>query len=243
MVRLFLSEQQLCGPEAVIEGQAYTHLARVLRVRPGDELILLDNRGAGFHAVLTGVDGVRAYARLVRPAALPPEPAPGVWIAQAIGKLDKLDQVLQHGTELGAQAFCPLQAERCDVRIPADRIPARMERWRAIVRAAAEQSGRSRMPELLPPCALDRILERREEFGAALLLHPGASLTLKRALTGAHPARILLCVGPEGGWSTREIACAEAHGLGVASLGLHTLRTETAALAAVSQILYHFQAS
>src|SRR5262245_17765384 len=145
MHRLFLSPEQFSGDTARIAGSDHLHLARVLRVRIGDALVLLDNAGNAFHAVVTAVEKTETNARIEDRAEMPPEPPVFLIVAQALGKGDKFETVIQHGTEAGANAFVPVRAERSVVDIPANRIADRVARWRQIAKGAAEQSGRARI--------------------------------------------------------------------------------------------------
>lgn len=227
-----------------IIGPDHLHLARVLRARPGDPVLLLDNRGQAFYADLVSVEKTQTVARIHASAPVIPEPDPFIVVAQALGKGDKLEQVIQHGVEVGAGAFLPIRADRSVVDLPANRVPERLLRWRQISKGAAEQSGRARIPEVSPPQRLTEALATPSDFQARLLLHTAeeGALPLSAALSQLTlPAPMLLAIGPEGGWSPTEVAAARAAGASVVTLGPRILRTETAALAAVSQILYHFE--
>ncbi|HZT42133.1 MAG TPA: RsmE family RNA methyltransferase [Chthonomonadaceae bacterium] len=245
MHRFFLPPDQICGDTACILGGDHLHLTRVLRARVGDGLILLDNAGNAFQAVLVTLGKAEATARIECRLGLPAEPGIFLTVAQALGKGDKFEQVIQHGTEIGASGFLPVRAERCVADIPAGKVGERVARWRLVAKGAAEQSGRARIPEIAEPLSFTTLLQQVVAGDSlALLLHPSEdAVPLRTLLDGlpAPPARLLLAVGPEGGWSPAEVSAARAANLRPVSLGRRVLRTETAALVALSQILYAFE--
>lgn len=245
MQRLFLPAAQFRADSASILGPDHLHLSRVLRARIGDKVILLDNQGNAFRAALVTIGKTESVAQIEARVELPPEPPIAITVAQALGKSDKFEQVVQHGTEAGASAFLPLRADRCVVDIPTAKVADRLARWRQIAKGAAEQSGRSRIPEVREPGSLTDLCRTASDGEAVVfLLHPAAaSIPLaKRVSFLTRPARLIVAVGPEGGWSPAEVEAARAAHLDIVTLGPRILRTETAALIAVSQILFHFEA-
>lgn len=229
-----------------IDGNDHHHLTKVMRGRVGDTVVVLDGRGNAFEATLVTIERHHTLAVLNREVelALPPEPPVHLTVAQALGKGDKFEAVIQHGTEVGASAFLPLLAERCVVDLPEARVPDRIARWHQIAKGAAEQSHRRLIPTILAPMRAKTLL--MAEQSATLLLHTDPSATpLHHALSSRmastdQPPRLILAVGPEGGWSHTEVIEATRANIPIVSLGPHVLRTETAALVAISQILYHF---
>jgi 16S rRNA (uracil1498-N3)-methyltransferase len=151
---------------------------------------------------------------------------------------------VQHGTEAGASAFVPIRAERCVVDIPDQRVPERVERWRTIAKGASEQSFRSRIPTVGLPIKLEACIKAALETSTrSLLLHaddPANPLWMALTRRETPDKQVLLLVGPEGGWSPKEIEMAAGLGCELISLGPRILRTETAALVAISQLIYHY---
>lgn len=246
MVRLFIAPAQIDLNTGIarITGQDHLHLARVLRARIGQQLTLLDGLGSAYLATLTEIDKRESTARIEERMEPPPEPPIFIHVAQALGKGDKFEQVIQHGTEAGAGAFIPVRAVRSVVEIPAVRIVERQARWQAIAKGAAEQSFRALVPAVMVPATIEEVLRKtRERDIPAFLLHTASSaVPFYAALkpTGAAPRQICLLIGPEGGWTEDELELARTLGCQLISLGPHVLRTETAALVAISQLLYHF---
>jgi 16S rRNA (uracil1498-N3)-methyltransferase len=242
MRHLFVTPQQLSTETITIEGPDAHHLLNVLRVRAGEALILLDNTGAAFHATITEA-GKRALSfRRGKPAEMPEEPLLHITVAQALGKGDKFEQVIQHGTEVGASAFIPVMTERTVIKLDANTKDDKRGRWSLIAKGAAEQSGRARIPAVAPATELMKLADQFGEYKEVMVLHPGGERledVIPSAVLEMSPC--LVIVGPEGGFSDREIECAKRAGARIVSLGGHILRTETAALVAVSQLLFAAQ--
>lgn len=244
MHRVFVAPAQIVDGQAFLSGSDHRHIARVLRAQPGDEIVVLDGRGNAYRAFLVSIGKSETAARLAGSIEPPPEPQVAITVGQALGKADKFEQVVQHGVEAGACAFVALRARRCVADLPAGRAADRLARWGQIAKGAAEQSGRAYVPTVSGPLRLDAWMAQAQESGwPGILLHPGLeSVPLHAALErlGEPPERLLLAVGPEGGWDPTEVSAARAANLTAVTLGPRILRTETAALVAISQILYHF---
>lgn len=244
MIRLFLPPDQIVGETASIRDNDHLHLTRVLRARPGDKVLLLDGRGNAFDACLVSVEKHETIARIEKTASVPSEPPIFLTVGQALGKGDKFEQVIQHGTEAGASAFVPVRAERSVVDIAAAKVPERVARWRQIAKGAAEQSGRSRIADVSAPQTVQELLRTVANDTQALMLHTDeTTVRLRQTLEAwsVPPPRLLLLVGPEGGWSPAETAQARNAGALLIGIGPRILRTETAALVAISQILYSLE--
>jgi 16S rRNA (uracil1498-N3)-methyltransferase len=214
-------------------GTAANHVARVLRLRPGDPLILFDDAGGEYTATVEALtrDAVRvtvgAYLDVNRESPL------HVTLAQGISRGERMDVVVQKATELGVQRIVPILAERTVVRLNAAQAANRLRHWRAIAIAACEQCGRNRLPEITPPMSLQDFLVSDYPAGLRLVLSPEGGLTARELR--ASPAATLL-IGPEGGLSDAERSAALAAQFTGMMLGPRILRTETAALAALAVI-------
>ena len=193
------------------------HHARVLRVREGEEVEVFDSRGNNFAGRF--VDG----SIEVLQATANRELRTAISLAMSIIQLEKFELVLQKGTELGVTTFIPLITDRMELRI--ERIRGKEERWRKIVLEAVKQSGRSRIPPIEPPAKFDAVIARE---GYKILFEAEAE---ERTTDNGEPATIF--IGPEGGFSERELALAKGSGAIFRHLGPRRLRAETAAIAAV----------
>ena len=216
------------------------HLDRVLRAKIGDEIGVLDGTGALAIARITELSKARALATIVSTEHPRTEPRVRVTIAQALPKTaEKLEWVLQHGVEAGATGFVVFRSARSE----AGRLAQKPVRWERIIKTAAEQSARTRVPDV----EFARDFEHAVEIGS----HSALSLfcdeaererSLRSAIENQTPSSVFVLVGPEGGWSDAERTAAVSAGALPITLGGRTLRTETSALVALSQILYALDA-
>jgi 16S rRNA (uracil1498-N3)-methyltransferase len=210
-------------------------LGHVLRMQSGDELVLLDGSGLEFRSRLLHVERRSARVEVVAAQPCLAEPREFLTLYQCSLKQDKFEWVLQKGTELGVSRFVPVISERSIVR-PAAALLKKYERWQVIVREAAEQCGRGRIPEITAPLTWNAAVTGAE--GMRLLPWEGAQaaaslhILLQQKLQPL--VSISLAIGPEGGLSDDEAQIAAANGWQLVSLGPRILRAETAALAAVA---------
>jgi 16S rRNA (uracil1498-N3)-methyltransferase len=232
------------------------HLARVLRVRPGDEVVLFDGQGREAGARVVVVDGELLTMDVG-------EPRVGVGAAPialivALLKGDRMDWVVQKATELGVARISPIAAAHSVVRLAGDRATARTERWAKIAREAARQCGRADAP-LVDPVA-EPAAAFHQAVGTRLILHETErAVSLREALARAYdsPSRIspdmiethpplqgrgelsvALAIGPEGGFTEEEVVAAQAAGFVACGFGPRILRAETAALAALAAVAF-----
>jgi 16S rRNA (uracil1498-N3)-methyltransferase len=241
MDRFFVSPDALQGDTAELDRELSHRLRHVLRLRRGDHVVLVDGRGGEYEAVLEDVGSSTVRVTVVARREGLPEPQARVVLYQSIIKGDRFDWVLEKGTEIGVAKFVPLVSHRGVVRPRTGRVERR-ERWRRIVTEAAEQCGRSHVPELAPPMLLRAALESSE--GLRLLPWEGERQTmLRQALQqavgkGKKAPVISIFVGPEGGFARQEVDRAVDLGVRTVSLGPRILRSETAGIVAAAAILY-----
>jgi 16S rRNA (uracil1498-N3)-methyltransferase len=233
--RLYTPQPLAIGQSVALEPGARRHALQVLRLTPGDDLVLFNGDGHDYDARLLDAHAGAALA-LVH-AVGPQEPAPVLAVTLAIGisKGERMDYALQKAVELGAAALLPLTTERSVVKLKEDRLDKRLRHWQGIVIAACEQSGRRRLPQLAPPQRLGAWLAGLPADHHRLLLHHDAEHPLP-ALPAPAAGRVTLLVGPEGGLAPAERAAAQAHGFTPVRLGPRVMRTETAPLAALAAV-------
>lgn len=237
--RFFVEPSILVGETVVLSGPLAHQLSRVLRLRPGERIILLDGEGQECEAEVEALQAHQAQVRILarRPAA--GEPRHQVTLYQALLKGPRFEWVLQKGTELGIAAFVPILTSRC-VAVP-QRPEAKLARWQAIVREAAEQAGRGRLPRVAAPLPFAAACAGVKEERAFLAWEGERDIGLRQALAGLEGADGVswaLFIGPEGGFSAEEVALAQGYGIRPVSLGPRTLRAETAALAAAAALFF-----
>ncbi|CAA9273606.1 MAG: 16S rRNA (uracil(1498)-N(3))-methyltransferase [uncultured Chloroflexi bacterium] len=213
------------GQHVPLPPETARQVATVLRLRPGDQVVLFNDGGPQWLAKLADVDRGATTVRLVEQQASRPSPPRGVTLCQALLKGEKMEWVLQKGTELGLAAFQPVLSDRVIAR--KSETP---ERWRRILVEAAEQCGRVTIPRLLPPLPLDQVLRTQER--TLLCWEDEHALSLLDALRSAPGDPLRIVVGPEGGFAPHEVERARAASTEVVSLGPLILRAETAAIAA-----------
>jgi 16S rRNA (uracil1498-N3)-methyltransferase len=222
----FVQPVQISSGVVTIDGPQGHHLARVLRVRPGERGVAVSN-GREYELEVMQAAGSRVVGRIVGDRPAQGEASTAITLLQAVLPNPDLDAVIEAGTAVGIQRFIVLQAKRSVARPPGNRLT----RWRAIAASAAEQSHRGQVPELMGPLSLSAGLE--EVAGSRLLLlDPGADLPLGRAAGGSRSYAI--AVGPEGGWTEAELAAFREHGAIAVSLGPRILRARLAPIVAAA---------
>ena len=211
-------------------------LRNVLRLSPGNTITLLDNSGAAFRTRIEVLDGQRAMGLVLARAPVESEPKVELTLFQCALKRDSFEWVLQKGAELGVRRFVPVISSRTVVR-PRGSLSKKHDRWRAILREAAEQSGRGRLPVLAEPQSWRQAVTQGS--GHRLMPWEGAGSSAPGIDTGSAEVKAAsLLVGPEGGISDGEAGAAIEAGWQPVSMGPRRLRAETAAIAAVAVIMH-----
>ncbi|HEB97267.1 MAG TPA: 16S rRNA (uracil(1498)-N(3))-methyltransferase [Sedimenticola thiotaurini] len=221
------------GARLELEEQASRHLIRVLRLRPGDELILFDGGGRDWPARLLAGGRQRALVEITGRSDPEPAPALEIRLGISISRGERMDLAIQKAVELGVSCITPLLTERSVVRLPPSRLQKKLAHWRGVMTAACEQCGRSRLVALEEVCSLEAWLDGSAGGTGLLLDHRGAT-TLDRLPPPSGP--LWLLAGPEGGLSEAERERARDRGFIAIRLGPRVLRTETAPLAAIAAL-------
>ncbi len=235
MHRFFADE--ISGGTARILGEDVKHIRKVLRLGPGDIVSVCDGNGTDYEAVIRSVSAEEAELELVSSAPSETEPGTRVTLYQCLPKAGKMETIIQKCTELGVCAVVPVLSARC-VTQPGERFGPRLERYRKVAEEAAKQSRRGRIPEVRD---LVRIRDIVPEPGSLLLVcyEEERETTLKEALRSAPvPASVGIVIGPEGGLEPEEVRALEERGGHRVTLGRRILRTETAGMAVLAQVLY-----
>ena len=222
-------------------GEEISHqLSRVLRLKPGDEIELLDNSGTAWRVRLVEVGARQCLAERLRCYQPETESQIPLILYQGLPSGRKLDLVLQKSTELGATRIVPLLASRSVQGERPEAGGARLKRWRRIVQEAAEQSRRARLPEVSDIVSLDRAIQDIDTGDLCLVGAVEESAVGIRSALEGHPlpASVRLFVGPEGGFDEDELALLRSAGAISVSLGPRILRTETAGLVMLAVVGY-----
>lgn len=228
MNRIYCEEKLKANTSLELSPNASHHVIRVLRMRMGDEVILFDGSGLEYRATLTqfGKKTVTAEVNAVNPAQR--ESPLFIELGQAVSRGDRMDYAIQKAVELGVSAVTPLLTARCNVKVT----EKRMTHWRNIMIAASEQSGRLIVPKLNYPLPLDQWL-LIEKAGLCLVCDPEKKTA---QLDEFSPKHVTLLVGSEGGLTNQEVASALNAGYRSLKLGSRILRTETAAVVALTVV-------
>lgn len=248
MQRFFVPAELMSADMVYIEGEDARQLQRVLRAEIGYEMIVSNGVDRDVLAKIIELGKDRVVARIIKELPRSHEPKFQVTIAQSMPKTDKMELVIQKGTELGAFEFLPFSSKRTVVHYDAKKEAKRLERWHKISKEAAEQAHRNLVPGVHSPVHWKALLHKLGDYDMALLCFEKSegSLPLKKALrslqetTVNEPQRILLMIGPEGGFTDDEVQQVKQGGGKLVTLGPRILRTETAAMAALSCILYEY---
>jgi 16S rRNA (uracil1498-N3)-methyltransferase len=234
--RFFVPSTWITPPTVQLQGQIARQVKTVLRMQAGDQLVVLDNSGMEWQIEITGLGKDGVDARLVKQQPARGEPDLRITVYQGTLKGQKFEWVLQKGTELGVARFVPTICERSVVN-KVDALQQKYPRWQEIIREAAEQSRRGKLPELAPPVFLPEAVLQ----AGSLLLMPWEEAngsTLKSVLAQAKVNNVAVFIGPEGGFTGSEAARVREAGGQLVSLGPRILRAETAGLAVCAAILY-----
>ena len=241
MTQRFFVPRASIAQGTVTFGPATAHqLRNVLRLRPGDRVIVLDDTGLEYEVTLELVGRDRATGRIEAGRGAGTEPRVEVTLYQSVLKGDRLEWVLQKGTELGVTRFVPVFTQHTVVRGAAV-VSKRRERLERIIREAAEQSHRGRLPQLAAPLSFEEACQESvETHDRSILPAVGTEeQDLGTALSSAAAlARVALLVGPEGGFAPEEVAYARECGVRVVTLGPRVLRAETAGIVAPALVFY-----
>lgn len=218
----------------LVLGPEHAHrLREVLRLGTGDEVTLFDGSGGEYPAVIRVLSRQQVELETAAWRAVSRESPLEITLAQGISRGERMDYTLQKAVELGVSRLVPIASARSQVKLAGERAERRLAHWRGIITHACEQSGRDRVPELTEILTLADFVAR-DSSALRLTLAPGAP----EALTALAPdaREITLVIGPEGGLAPEEIALLSSRGYRPVRLGPRVLRTETAALVAITSL-------
>jgi len=231
--RLYVSSELQTGRQVQLDEDRTRYVGRVLRLRAGDALSVFNGNDGEFAATIMSIGKLTATIVLGEQIVADTESSFKVHLVQGVSRGERMDFVVQKATELGVKRISPVLTEFSVVKFDAGRAKKRRDHWRKVAESACEQSGRIRPPLIDLPVALNAWLgDKPKDADIDLILEPGAPDAL--AKIGAPETKVCVLVGPEGGFSPSEYEDASIAGFTSVSLGPRTLRTETAALAAIT---------
>ena len=242
MRRFFVRPEDIGTQELRLRGDEADHLARVLRLGPGAQVVVFDGSGHEYVTLVErlGTEGV--VCRILHDAVEQPSPAVSITLGQGLPKAEKFDWVIQKTTELGVSSIVPLITGRVIPHLSGPHIARKVGRWERLAREACKQSGRATVPQLWPPTPLEAFLASCRNADLKLILWEGEDTRPLRSVLAdsASVASVAVVVGPEGGLTPQEVACGDAYGFLAVGLGRRILRTETASVVAVTLLQYQF---
>ena len=235
MVRFFVEKREMNGRTVLLTGENAQH-ARVLRLKPGENVLICDGEGGECVCEVTDQNTLEVLERRTSES----EAAVRVSVYMALPKADKLEHVIQKATELGAYEIVTFPSARCVSRPDEKSLGKKLERWQKIAASASEQSGRGRIPRVVVLQSYREALQRASQADLGLLFYENEhAMTLRQALDSRSYASVSLLTGPEGGLEPGEVEQARNAGLQVCTLGKRILRCETAPLCALSAVMFH----
>lgn len=222
------------GAQIQLDTRAAHHAFRVLRLKRGERVTLFDGSGGEFEASVHAIDAHQLLLDVGRHAAIERESPLQVCVAQALSTGERMAYTLEKCVELGATRFQPIISERSVVRLAGERAERRQQHWQQIAIAACEQCGRNRIPHVEETLGFGAWLMQLPAAARGVVLTPEAANGLSRL--EAAPGELIVAVGPEGGFSHSEVESLLQRGFTPLRLGARTLRTETAAAAALAAL-------
>ncbi|CAH0538516.1 16S rRNA (uracil(1498)-N(3))-methyltransferase [Vibrio marisflavi] len=213
------------------------HIARVLRMKVGQQLVLFDGSGHEFPSTITNVTKKQVDVEVQEKAHKDIESPLDLHLGQVVSRGEKMEFTIQKSVELGVNTITPLLSERCGVKLDTKRFEKKLLQWQKIAIAACEQCGRNVVPTIRPIMSLEDWCAEKSE-ALKLNLHPRAKYSINTLPDNLNKVRLL--IGPEGGLSEEEIVMSRTHQFEETLLGPRVLRTETAALTAIAALQVRF---
>ncbi|MEM7503097.1 MAG: 16S rRNA (uracil(1498)-N(3))-methyltransferase [Pseudomonadota bacterium] len=231
--RIYLSQPLESGTTVTLSDERSHYLSRVLRLSTGAKVQAFNGGDEDFAATVLSVRKSRVELSIGESVRNTAEPSLSIRLLQGVARGERMDFVVQKATELGVRRISPVFTDFSVVKLNAERAEKRLQHWENVVRSACEQCGRSQLPTVDRPTPLHEVLTASVGAANRLMFVPDAEIPL-RDITATDDVDIL--IGPEGGFSPQEQRIATAAGFRAVALGPRTLRTETAALAAIAAL-------
>lgn len=224
-----------------LDGEEARHALRVLRLGMGEEVGLFDGSGIECLGRVERIERDRAKISIVRREPVSRDPVLAVTLGCAIVKAKAMYELVDACAEQGLRELVPVEARRGVPKVERKEC-AHVERWQRIAVCASKQCGRTTVTRIAPPRPLRALLEKASDWDVRLIFSPEETMPLREALrTHERPRSLIYLIGPEGGFEPGELKAAAGAGFEAVRLGRSTLRTETAAAAALAAILYHYE--
>lgn len=244
MYHFFVSAENISESEVVINGGDFNHIKNVLRMKIGEKFIANDGNGASYCCSIREFVGDNVIADIEKGQLESNELPVKLVLFQGLPKSDKMETIIQKSVELGVSEIVPVEMLRCVVKLDEKKKKSKLSRWQSIAESAAKQSGRTVIPEVKPAMSFEKALEYAKELDLLLVPYECAESVkaLQEKLGGIKSGMSVgIFIGPEGGYESSEIEKAKDCGGEIVSLGKRILRTETAAIAALSICMFNIE--
>lgn len=235
MPRFFITGKP--GDMVGLSGEDGRHIARSLRMRPGEQITLCDGEGTDYLCEIRSIDReeiVMAQVLESRPSV--GEPSIQVTVYQGLPKSDKMEWIAQKSVESGVHRLVPMMTERCISRPDPKAMQKKEERWQKIAEEAAKQCGRGIIPQVAPLMDFQSAMAEASRLGPVIFCYEGGGESL-RNLVSNDMKQVSIFIGPEGGFAEEELAYAKSYAAKIGTLGTRIFRTETASTAALAAIM------
>lgn len=230
-IRIYQPSPLTLQQETALDKEAANHVVNVLRMQAGQAIQLFNGEGGAYQGELVSVSKKHCTVHLSEFDDTDVESPLQVHLAQGVSRGERMDYTIQKAVELGVSSITPIFTERCNVKLSGDRLDKKQQHWQKVAISACEQSGRNRVPQIHPAMSVEQWLAQPCELG--LVLHHRHAQTLKHIAYSTGQS-VQLLIGSEGGLTEYEIEQAIQQGYQALQLGPRVLRTETAALVALS---------
>jgi 16S rRNA (uracil1498-N3)-methyltransferase len=236
--RFFVDASGSVGDIMIVEGSDALHISKSLRMKPGEGITLCDGRGTDYHCELVRAAGSIAEARVLSVTPTISEPEVEITLYASIIKGDKMDIVIQKSVELGVHSIVPVLSERCIYKYDKTSEKNKLSRWNKISLEASKQSGRGRIPQVLPFMTFERALQEGMKADMRIIAYENGTIPIGDMIESSTYRTSAVFIGPEGGYTQKEVLTAEGYGFTPITLGNRILRAETAPLCVLSIMIY-----
>ena len=244
MHRFYVAPELWNGDVPVLTGSEAHHCRNVLRLEPGDKVVLFDGRGRELTAEIASSDSSQIQLRKLHEAQTPPLRCQ-ITLAQAIPKGKNMDLIVQKAVEIGAAEIAPILSDRTVIRLDEESAASKQSKWQTVAIEAAKQCGQNWLPRVQVPQTMAQFFQQPRRFDLQLIgslqsdaVHLKKILAEYSAEPGDRPTSVLMLVGPEGDFTPAELSLARSHGCRPITLGPIVLRVETASIYCLSVLSY-----
>lgn len=241
MAKFFVNPQNISETEIIIDDENVNHIKNVLRLQTGDEIVINDRQGHDYKCIINAIEQGRIIALIDSVTHSLAEPNVEVILFQSLIKGEKMEWVIQKAVEIGVTKIMPICTTRCVVKLEnPKKMASKVDRWNKIAESAAKQSGRGVVPEVALPISISESIQYAKANGLCTIIpyEKEREVGIRKVLQSTDAKSFGIFIGPEGGFTEEEIQEALEQGVHSVSLGNRILRSETASLVTLANIMY-----